>query len=70
VLKNGGIFVLRGFSNKMTPGTGPFRLTGNEILQAFMPYFEVENLSLFKNIPTVKRPDQWHWFGIFRKISK
>lgn len=68
VLKNGGIFVLRGFSNKMTPGTGPFRLTGNEILEAFMPYLEIENLSLFRNLPTVKRPNQWHWFGMFRKV--
>lgn len=67
VLKKGGFFFLRGFSCKMTPGSGPFRLTGNEILEAFMPYFEVEELSLFKNVPTVKRPDQWHWFAIFRK---
>ena len=69
ILKNKGIFVLRGFSCKMTPGSGPFRLTGNEILEAFMPYFEVEELSLFKNLPTVKRPEQWHWFGIFRKVK-
>jgi ubiquinone/menaquinone biosynthesis C-methylase UbiE len=67
VLKRGGIFVLRGFSCKMTPGSGPFRLTGNEILEAFMPCFEVEELSLFRNLPTIKRPKQWHWFGIFRK---
>lgn len=67
VLKKDGIFILRGFSYKMTPGSGPFRLTENEILEAFSPYFEVENLSLFRNLPTVKRPDQWHWFGIFRK---
>jgi len=69
VLKNKGIFVLRGFSCKMTPGSGPFRLTGNEILESFMPYFEVEELSLFKNFPTLKRPEQWHWFGIFRKVK-
>lgn len=68
VLKPGGVFVLRGFSCKMSTGTGPFRLTGNEILESFMPYFQVEELSLFKNIPTDKRPDQWHWFGVFRKI--
>ena len=70
VLKKDGIFILRGFSCKMTSGSGPFRLTGNEILEAFMPYFEVENLSLFRNIPTAKRPDQWHWLGIFRKATK
>lgn len=69
VLKNGGVFVLRGFSCKMTPGSGPFRLTGNEVLEAFTPYFEVEELSLFKNLPTVKRREQWHWFGIFRKVK-
>jgi ubiquinone/menaquinone biosynthesis C-methylase UbiE len=69
VLKKEGIFVLRGFSCKMTPGSGPFRLTGNEIIETFIPYFEVEELSLFKNLPTEKRPEQWHWFGIFRKIK-
>jgi ubiquinone/menaquinone biosynthesis C-methylase UbiE len=70
VLKDNGIFILKGFSCKMTPGSGPKRLTGNEILETFMPYFEVEELSLFRNIPTEKRPDQWHWFGLFRKIKK
>jgi len=76
VLKKNGIFVLRGFSCKMAPpsnkplsvGGGPLRLRGNEILETFMPYFEVENLSLFKNLPTVKRPNQRHWFGIFRNV--
>lgn len=67
VLKPEGIFVLRGFSNKMLPGSGPRRLTGNEIAETFMPYFQIENLSLFRNFPTVKRPDQLHWLGIFRK---
>lgn len=67
ILKPDGIFILRGFSCKMTPGSGPFRLRSRDILDAFTPYFEVEHLSLFKNLPTIKRPDQWHWFGIFRK---
>lgn len=67
VLKPGGIFILRGFSYRMTPGSGPFRLTSKDVLDAFSPYFSVEHLSLFKNLPTEKRPDQWHWFGIFRK---
>jgi ubiquinone/menaquinone biosynthesis C-methylase UbiE len=69
VLKTGGIFLIRGFSNKMTPGTGPFRLTGKDIVEPFSHYLEIEHLSLFKNIPTIKRPDQWHWMGIFRKIK-
>ena len=67
VLKKNGIFILRAFSNKMTPGSGPFRLTGREILDAFLPYLEIEELSLFRNLPTVKRSDQCHWFGVFRK---
>jgi len=67
VLKTGGIFILRAFSNKMLPGSGPRRLTGNEIAQTFMPYFEIENLSIFRNFPTIKRPEQLHWLCIFRK---
>ena len=70
LLKPGGIFVIRGFSNKMTPGTGPFRLTGKDIVEPFCEFFDIEHLSLFKNVPTEKRPDQWHWFGIFRKPTK
>lgn len=67
VLKHNGIFILRAFSNKMLPGTGPRRLSGDEIVKTFTPYFEIENLSIFRNFPTVKRPDQLHWLGIFRK---
>lgn len=69
VLKKNGIFILRAFSNKMLPGSGPRRLRGNEIVQTFIPYFEIENLSIFRNFPTEKRPDQLHWLCIFRKIN-
>jgi ubiquinone/menaquinone biosynthesis C-methylase UbiE len=69
VVRPGGLFILRGFSDKMTPGSGPFRLTSKDILDAFTPYFSVEHLSRFRNIPTEKRPDQWHWLGVFSKKS-
>ncbi len=67
VLRPGGLFVMVGFSDRMTPGSGPIRLTSDEVLHAFLPDFEVEEFRRFRNLPTEVRPDQWHWFGLFRK---
>ncbi|KOG88063.1 hypothetical protein ADK38_21860, partial [Streptomyces varsoviensis] len=67
VLRPGGRFVLVGFSDRMTPGSGPLRLTSDDVLDAVTPYFEVEEFRRFRNLPTRARPDQWHWFGHFRK---
>jgi ubiquinone/menaquinone biosynthesis C-methylase UbiE len=66
LLKPGGLFVMVGFSDRMTPGSGPLRLTSDDILGAVLPRFEVEELRRFRNLPTRARPDQWHWFGLFR----
>ncbi|WP_327004502.1 class I SAM-dependent methyltransferase [Dactylosporangium sp. NBC_01737] len=67
LLSPGGLFVLVGFSDRMTPGTGPIRLTSDDIVQPLLPHFAVEELRRFRNLPTEKRPDQWHWLGLFRR---
>lgn len=67
ILKPGGLFVMVGFSDRMTPGSGPIRLTSDDVLPTFLPHFEVEEFRRFRNLPTLQRPDQWHWFGLFRR---
>lgn len=67
ILKPGGLMVVVGFSDRMTPGSGPIRLTSDDVLDPFMRHFEVEEFRRFRNLPTQVRPDQWHWFGLFRR---
>ncbi|MEZ0066890.1 ubiquinone/menaquinone biosynthesis C-methylase UbiE [Streptacidiphilus sp. MAP12-20] len=67
LLRPGGLFVLVGFSDRMSPGSGPIRLTSDEIVKPMLPYFEVEELRRFRNLPTEKRPDQWHWFALLKR---
>jgi ubiquinone/menaquinone biosynthesis C-methylase UbiE len=67
VLRPDGLLVLVGFSDRMTPGTGPLRLTSDDLLTSFLPHFTVEELRRFRNLPTEKRPDQWHWLAVFRR---
>lgn len=69
LLKPQGLFVLAGFSDWMTPGSGPIRLSSDDILDAFLPRFRLEELRRFRNLPTAARPDQWHWLGLFRRRS-
>ena len=51
----------------MVPGSGPLRLSAEDILTTFMPYFKCEHLSRFMNFPTKDKPEQWHWFTIWIK---
>ena len=67
LLKPDGLLVLRGFSDHMTPGTGPLRLTSDDLINTFSPGFRCEHLSRFRNLPTEKRPDQWHWYSLWRR---
>jgi ubiquinone/menaquinone biosynthesis C-methylase UbiE len=67
LLRPGGIFVLRGYSDHMSPGSGPHRLTSREILETFLPRFDCELLRRFRGLPTEKRPEQWHWMALFRR---
>jgi len=67
LLRPGKLFILRSFSDRMEPGNGPRRIASEEILSTFMPYFQCEHLSLFRNFPTEKKPDQLHWFSLWRR---
>ncbi|MFE9499894.1 class I SAM-dependent methyltransferase [Streptomyces collinus] len=63
----GGLFIMVGFSDRMSPGTGPIRLSSDDVVKPLLPFFEIEELRRFRNLPTLKRPDQWHWLGVFRR---
>ncbi|MFF4102740.1 class I SAM-dependent methyltransferase [Streptomyces sp. NPDC001903] len=67
LLKPGGLFLLNSFSDHMVEGTGPRRITSEEILATFRPdRFTCVGLYVYRNVPTQAKPDQLHWFGEFR----
>ncbi|MBA6434397.1 class I SAM-dependent methyltransferase [Streptomyces sp. GMR22] len=67
LLKPGGLFLLNSFSDKMVAGTGPRRITSEDILTTFTAErFECVALYVYRNVPTRTKPDQLHWFGEFR----
>ncbi|USX53391.1 class I SAM-dependent methyltransferase [Lentzea sp. HUAS12] len=69
LLKPGGLFLLNSFSDKMVPGTGPRRITSEDILSTFTAdRFECVGLYIYRNVPTQAKPDQLHWFGEFRAL--
>lgn len=67
LLKPGGRMAIVGFSDHMVPGSGPIRLTSDDILSTFLPHFAVDELRRFRNFPTAKKPDQWHWFALLTR---
>ncbi|GIG41808.1 hypothetical protein Cph01nite_35700 [Cellulomonas phragmiteti] len=67
VVRPGGLAVLTEFSDRMTPGTGPLRLTSDDMLLPWLEHFEVDELRRFRSLPTEKRPDQWHWLAVYRR---
>ncbi|UKJ62323.1 methyltransferase domain-containing protein [Cellulosimicrobium cellulans] len=67
ILRPGGLLVMTEFSDRMTPGTGPIRLTGDDMTLPWLEDFTVEELRRFRNLPTEKRPDQWHWLGLYTR---
>jgi len=67
LLRPGGLFVLRGYSEWMSAGSGPIRLRASDIVDTFSPGFECEHLSRFLGLPTEKRPEQWHWLALWRR---
>lgn len=69
VLRPGGVFLVSSFSDRMTPGSGPRRITARELLESFGgDRFECRHLEIYRNLPTEARPDQNHWFAIFRAL--
>lgn len=67
VLKNNGLYIMVEFSDRMSSGSGPIRLTSKDIIHTFDKYLSCEHLEYIENFPTIKRPDQIHWFSIWRK---
>jgi ubiquinone/menaquinone biosynthesis C-methylase UbiE len=67
LLRPGALMVMVGFSDRMSPGSGPIRLTSDDVVLPWLAGFSIEELRRFRNLPTEKRPDQWHWLGIFRR---
>jgi ubiquinone/menaquinone biosynthesis C-methylase UbiE len=68
ILKPGGKVLVSAFSDLMVDGTGPLRLSATELFDAFGPTaWECLHLENYRNLPTEVRPDQLHWFGVFRK---
>ena len=63
----GGLLVMVGFSDRMSPGSGPIRLASDDIVTPLLPFFRVEELRRFRNLPTEERKDQWHWLGVFSR---
>jgi SAM-dependent methyltransferase len=54
-----GLLFLRAFSDQMFPSPtndGPIRLSADDILSTFLPFFSVERLYRFRNIPL---PQPW-----------
>jgi cyclopropane fatty-acyl-phospholipid synthase-like methyltransferase len=54
LLTEDGVFFLRAFSDEMRAspaGDGPIRLSADDILSTFMPWFTVESMRRIDNIP-------------------
>jgi ubiquinone/menaquinone biosynthesis C-methylase UbiE len=64
VLDTGGSYMLSGFSDRIPPGPGPWRLTSRDILQAFLPYMDCEELFRFR-YPV--ESFEWQWWCLWRK---
>jgi ubiquinone/menaquinone biosynthesis C-methylase UbiE len=70
VLRPGGALVVRAFSDWMTEGTGPRRITSDELMSTFWSLFSPEELRRTRGFPTEKRPEQWHWFSRWVRREK
>jgi len=71
LLKKGGLFFLRGFSDHMLPSPtndGPIRLSSDDIVGTFDSFLKTDRLFRFKNIPLPKPHDYkpqifWAYLG-------
>ena len=70
ILRPGGRFLVSAFSDRMSPGSGPRRITSSDIFTTFRAdRFECKHFEYYRNIPTEARPDQWHIFAIFQVLT-
>lgn len=67
LLRPGGLYVMRGYSDRMPAGTGSFRLTADDIFAAFNPDFECELLKREQGLPTAQKANQLHWVTVWRR---
>ncbi len=74
ILKKNGLFFLRGFSNDIPPsktGDGPFRLTSDDLINTFKPFFIINEMYKFKNIPLPdESKEQIFWSFLGKKRDK
>lgn len=67
VLKAGGLFVLRCFSDKIPGGPQPRRITSDELIQTFLPYLKLEQLERVLSFSTSTREKPLGWFILWIK---
>jgi ubiquinone/menaquinone biosynthesis C-methylase UbiE len=67
VLKPGGMFVLRSFSDKIPGGPQPRRVSSKELLDTFAPHFRLEHLERVLSFTTGQRQRPLGWHAIWLK---
>lgn len=66
-LKPGGMFILRCFSDKISGGPQPRRITSDELLDTFYPELKLEHMELVLSFSTKERNLPQGWFTIWYK---
>lgn len=69
VLKPGGMFILRCFSDKIPGGPQPRRISSDELLDMFHPALKLEHMELILSFSTEQRTRPQGWFTIWYKRS-
>lgn len=72
LLKKGGLFFLRSFSDQMLPSPtndGPIRLSSEDIINTFSSFLKTDRMFRFKNLPLPKPHDYkpqifWAYLGV------
>jgi ubiquinone/menaquinone biosynthesis C-methylase UbiE len=67
LVRPGGLYVMRGYSDRMGPGSGSLRLTADDIYRTFSPAFDCEFLTREQGLPTDKKANQAHWVTVWRR---
>jgi hypothetical protein len=67
VLKPGGMFILRCFSDKIPGGPQPRRISSDDMIQTFHPALKLEHMELILSFSTNQRDRPLGWFTIWHK---